>query len=249
MADEEIDEELLALEAELKGLEKNSGVIESAPKPVEQIVVAAKPAVPLRTALQPEWQQELYERDYQRMQMMKESRDGDEQKGVNGEGADGNAGRAAEASTPVHQPPAHAVEPHDFQGPMMPPTRKKILRTAAGEVWEDPTLEAWPENDHRIFVGDLAGDATDEVLTAAFQKFDSFQMARVVKDKRTRKCRGFGFVSFASAEDMVKAMKEMNGKYVGNRPVKLRKSNWNERTLTRDKRKEVRIFKKLISKK
>mmetsp|Transcript_34000 Transcript_34000/g.133300 ORF Transcript_34000/g.133300 Transcript_34000/m.133300 type:complete len:119 (-) Transcript_34000:1390-1746(-) len=115
MADEEIDEELLALEAELKGLEKNSGVIESAPKPVEQIVVAAKPAVPLRTALQPEWQQELYERDYQRMQMMKESRDGDEQKGVNGEGADGNAGRAAEASTPVHQPPAHAVEPHDFQ--------------------------------------------------------------------------------------------------------------------------------------
>jgi len=131
----------------------------------------------------------------------------------------------------------------------MPPTRKKILRTAAGEVWEDPTLEAWPENDHRIFVGDLAGDATDEVLTAAFQKFDSFQMARVVKDKRTRKCRGFGFVSFASAEDMVKAMKEMNGKYVGNRPVKLRKSNWNERTLTRDKRKEVRIFKKLISKK
>ena len=26
----------------------------------------------------------------------------------------------------------------------------KIVRKAGGEVWEDPTLEEWPENDFRI---------------------------------------------------------------------------------------------------
>lgn len=52
----------------------------------------------------------------------------------------------------------------------------------------------------------------------------------VVRDKRTGKTKGYGFVSFASPSDLATALKEMNGKYVGNRPIKLRKSNWKERT-------------------
>ncbi|KAJ3113586.1 RNA-binding protein 42, partial [Phlyctochytrium bullatum] len=31
--------------------------------------------------------------------------------------------------------------------------------------------------------------------------------------------------------DFVRALREMNGKYVGNRPVKLRKSNWADRNV------------------
>nr|CAG8586301.1 14509_t:CDS:2 [Entrophospora candida] len=34
---------------------------------------------------------------------------------------------------------------------------------------------------------------------------------------------------FKDADEFVKAWKEMNGKYVGNRPIKLRKSNWKDR--------------------
>ena len=30
----------------------------------------------------------------------------------------------------------------------------KVMQ-AAGKRWRDPTLDEWPENDHRIFVGDL----------------------------------------------------------------------------------------------
>ncbi|KAE9619052.1 putative RNA recognition motif domain-containing protein [Lupinus albus] len=52
----------------------------------------------------------------------------------------------------------------------------------------------------------------------------------VVRDKRTGKTKGYGFVSFASPSDLAAALKEMNGKYVGNRPIKLRKSKWKERT-------------------
>lgn len=48
-----------------------------------------------------------------------------------------------------------------------------------GETWEDKTLEDWPENDFRIFCGDLGNEVNDEGLAAAFRKYSSFQRARV----------------------------------------------------------------------
>ncbi|KAJ7533223.1 hypothetical protein O6H91_13G038400 [Diphasiastrum complanatum] len=108
--------------------------------------------------------------------------------------------------------------------------RKAIPRKAAGQTWEDPTLADWPENDYRLFCGDLGNEVNDEVLTKAFSRFSTFNMAKVVRDKRTGKTKGYGFVSFASSSDLALALKEMNGKYVGNRPIKLRKSTWKERT-------------------
>ncbi|XP_043692015.1 RNA-binding protein 42-like [Telopea speciosissima] len=108
--------------------------------------------------------------------------------------------------------------------------KKAIPRKAAGQSWEDPTLADWPENDFRLFCGDLGNEVNDEVLSKAFSRFPSFNMAKVVRDKRTGKTRGYGFVSFANPLDLAAAMKEMNGKYVGNRPIKLRKSSWKDRT-------------------
>ncbi|KAK4273592.1 hypothetical protein QN277_021965 [Acacia crassicarpa] len=90
-------------------------------------------------------------------------------------------------------------------------------------------LADWPENDYRLFCGDLGNEVNDDVLSKAFSRFPSFNMARVVRDKRTGKTKGYGFVSFANPADLA-ALKEMNGKYVGNRPIKLRKSKWQERT-------------------
>ncbi|THU63310.1 hypothetical protein C4D60_Mb01t14430 [Musa balbisiana] len=87
--------------------------------------------------------------------------------------------------------------------------KKAIPRKAAGQSWEDPTLAEWPENDFRLFCGDLGNEVNDDVLSKAFSRFPSFNMARVIRDKRTGKTKG---------------------KYVGNRPIKLRKSTWRERT-------------------
>ncbi|KAH9294961.1 hypothetical protein KI387_038549, partial [Taxus chinensis] len=108
--------------------------------------------------------------------------------------------------------------------------KKAIPRKAAGQTWEDPTLADWPENDFRLFCGDLGNEVNDEVLTKAFSRYTNFNMARVVRDKRTGKTKGYGFVSFSTPSELALALKEMNGKYVGNRPIKLRKSNWKERT-------------------
>ncbi|ESR55912.1 RRM domain-containing protein [Citrus sinensis] len=108
--------------------------------------------------------------------------------------------------------------------------KKSIPRKAAGQTWEDPTLAEWPENDYRLFCGDLGNEVNDDVLSKAFSRFPSFNMAKVVRDKRTGKTKGYGFISFANPSDIAAALKEMNGKYVGNRPIKLRKSKWQERT-------------------
>ncbi|RLN94468.1 hypothetical protein BBJ28_00005386 [Nothophytophthora sp. Chile5] len=114
---------------------------------------------------------------------------------------------------------------------------KHHLRLGGGAVWEDPTLADWPENDFRLFCGDLGNEVSDELLAHSFAKYASFQRARVVRDKLTHKSRGYGFVSFADPFDCAKALREMNGKYIGNRPVKLSKSKWEDRNLEVAKKK------------
>jgi len=108
---------------------------------------------------------------------------------------------------------------------------KKFIRCAAGEKWDDPTLGEWDAADYRIFAGDLGNEVTDDVLSRAFNKYPSFLKAKVIREKGPKmgKSKGYGFISFRDPEDFIKAMREMNGKYVGNRPIKLRKSSWKDR--------------------
>lgn len=114
---------------------------------------------------------------------------------------------------------------------------KRFVRSCGGQVWEDPSLAEWDPNDFRIFCGDLGNEVSDELLAKAFRKYPSFQKAKVVRDSRTNKSKGFGFVSFKNQEDFIRACREMDGKYVGNRPIKLRKSNWKDRNLDQVKKK------------
>uniref|UniRef100_S4RWB8 RNA-binding protein 42 n=1 Tax=Petromyzon marinus TaxID=7757 RepID=S4RWB8_PETMA len=121
---------------------------------------------------------------------------------------------------------------------------KKILRSAAGITWEDASLMDWDPNDFRIFCGDLGNEVSDDTLARAFSRYPTFLRAKVVRDKRSGKTKGYGFVSFKDPNDFVRAMREMNGvdagKYVGSRPIKLRKSTWRDRNMdiVRKKNKE-----------
>lgn len=90
---------------------------------------------------------------------------------------------------------------------------KKTVRVAGGQTWEDNSLADWPDDDFRIFCGDLGNDVNDELLTRTFNKYPSFQRAKVIRDKRTSKSKGYGFVSFKDPQDFIKAMKEMDGKF------------------------------------
>jgi len=109
--------------------------------------------------------------------------------------------------------------------------QKRIIRTGGGQVWEDDSLKDWDLADFRLFCGDLGNDVTDEVLTRTFGRYPSFQKAKVIRDKRTNKTKGYGFVSFKDPADFTKAVKDLNSKYVGSRPIKLKKSNWRDRNI------------------
>ena len=46
-----------------------------------------------------------------------------------------------------------------------------------------------------------------------------------MKNKGT-KSRGYGFVCLSNPDDFLKALKEMNNKFIGNRPCIVKKSNY-----------------------
>lgn len=135
---------------------------------------------------------------------------------------------AAIAPPPPPPPPAEAKLRTD----------KEFVRKAGGEVWVDETLKEWPDNDFRIFVGDLGKDVSTEMLAKAFQHYKSFAKAKVLRTKGENKARGYGFVSFLDPMDCAKAIREMNGKYLGARPMKIRKSTWDERDIKEVSKKE-----------
>lgn len=92
----------------------------------------------------------------------------------------------------------------------------KKLRMGGGKVWEDHSLDDWDQDDFRIFVGDLGNDVNDDTLARSFSKYSSFLKARVIRDKYTKKTKGYGFVSFKNPQDFMQAMKEMNGMLCNN---------------------------------
>ncbi|KAL2128088.1 hypothetical protein VTI74DRAFT_9742 [Chaetomium olivicolor] len=102
--------------------------------------------------------------------------------------------------------------------------KKTVYREGGGKKWQDDTLLEWDPTHLRLFVGNLAGETTDDSLLKAFSRWKSVQKAKVIRDKRTTKSKGFGFVSFSDPEDFFQAAKEMNGKYIQSHPVVVRKA-------------------------
>lgn len=115
--------------------------------------------------------------------------------------------------------------------------QKTVVRSGGGTQWTDSSLLEWDPSHFRIFVGNLAGEVTDESLLKAFSKWPSVQKARVVRDKRTTKSKGFGFVSFSDADDFFRAARDMQGKYIGSHPVLIRRSTTEIKVTSKDNNK------------
>lgn len=127
----------------------------------------------------------------------------------------GNASRL-ETASPSIGPSSHATSEL---------TSKTVHRSGGGTTWTDSTLLEWDPAHFRLFVGNLAGEVTDESLLKAFAKYPSVQKARVVRDKRTTKSKGYGFVSFSDGDEYFAAGRDLQGKYIGSHPVLLKRSN------------------------
>lgn len=110
--------------------------------------------------------------------------------------------------------------------------QKTVQRSGGGTSWTDDSLLEWDPAHFRIFVGNLAGEVTDDSLLKAFAKYPSVQKARVIRDKRTTKSRGYGFVSFANGDEYFQAAKDMQGKYIGSHPVLIKRAMTEVRATT-----------------
>jgi hypothetical protein len=113
--------------------------------------------------------------------------------------------------------------------------QKTVVRAGGGQQWTDSSLLEWDPAHFRLFVGNIAGEVTDDSLLKAFAKYTSIQKARVIRDKRTQKSKGYGFVSFSDGDDYFKAAREMQGKYIGSHPVLLRRATTEVRPVANSK--------------
>ncbi|XP_011095595.1 cold-inducible RNA-binding protein [Sesamum indicum] len=70
-----------------------------------------------------------------------------------------------------------------------------------------------------LFVSRLSFYITTGELKRLFSPFGLIEEVRLIKDPRTQRPKGFGFVKFASELDAQNALKAMNGRIVDGRLI------------------------------
>ena len=68
-----------------------------------------------------------------------------------------------------------------------------------GHPWDDKKASGNPYNT--VFVGRLNYNTTEERLKREFEIFGPVEWVRVVKNRETRKSRGYAFVEFRNERD------------------------------------------------
>ncbi|OMJ95152.1 hypothetical protein SteCoe_1526 [Stentor coeruleus] len=108
---------------------------------------------------------------------------------------------------------------------------RKIYRKFGDEKWVDNSLEEWDDNDYRVFIGNLAVEVNEDSIRNAFRKFLSIQKIKIIRDKKSNRSKGFGFISFLNPDEYLQAFREMNGKFIGSQPITMKKSDWKKKSL------------------
>ncbi|MBE9012140.1 RNA-binding protein [Pseudanabaenaceae cyanobacterium LEGE 13415] len=84
----------------------------------------------------------------------------------------------------------------------------------------------------RLYVGNLPEDLSRQDLEAAFADAGEGVSAKLITDRKTGKCRGFGFVTVKSDELADQFIEKYNGVSIKDNPIKI------EKALPRSKEKE-----------
>ncbi len=80
----------------------------------------------------------------------------------------------------------------------------------------------------KIYVGNLSWSSTEEDLRELFGQHGEVHSAAVVMDRDTGRSRGFGFIEMDEA-DANKAIKELDGREVGGRALRVNEAQQKER--------------------
>jgi len=106
----------------------------------------------------------------------------------------------------------------DNEAPTVP-TISSVITT------EDADVDAPPQKKQQqrrsLFLRSLPASATTESLIAHFSQSFPIKHATAVTDPTTKQCKGYGFVTFADAEDAQKALQEFNGSKLDGKKMKI----------------------------
>jgi RNA recognition motif-containing protein len=75
--------------------------------------------------------------------------------------------------------------------------------------------------DRRLYAGNLNFEITDPVLREVFARAGGVKCVEIVKDRRTGRSKGFGFVDMMTAEDAQAAVVELDGTEVMGRTLRV----------------------------
>jgi RNA recognition motif-containing protein len=73
-------------------------------------------------------------------------------------------------------------------------------------------------------VGNLPKELERQELEAVFAEFDDSVSTKVITDRKTGKCRGFGFVTVKSEEQADEVIEKFNGYLLKDSPIKIERA-------------------------
>ena len=73
----------------------------------------------------------------------------------------------------------------------------------------------------KLYIGNLPYSVNDDKLREMFAQFGNIASATVIMDRETNRSKGFGFVEFENDADADKAQKDMDGKEIEGRTLKV----------------------------
>ena len=76
----------------------------------------------------------------------------------------------------------------------------------------------------RLYVGNLPKDLERQELECVFAEYDPSVSTKVITDRKTGKCRGFGFVTVKTDEEADQLIEKFNGYMLKDTAIKIEKA-------------------------
>jgi RNA recognition motif-containing protein len=76
----------------------------------------------------------------------------------------------------------------------------------------------------KLYVGNLSYDTNEETLRAAFAEAGTVKSVSILIDRDTGRSRGFGFVEMGSDADAQNAIKNLDGRAIDGRNIRVKEA-------------------------
>lgn len=100
-------------------------------------------------------------------------------------------------------------------GPPPPKSENSSFRGSRGRE------RTGSNSSNRLYVGNLAWSVDDDALATLFSEQGNVREARVVYDRESGRSRGFGFVTYNSAEEVNSAIEALDGLDLNGRSIRV----------------------------